>query len=258
MIPRKGWVLGWVEACAYVALMGSNILQYLAMTPFCLQYHGYQSDHMSQVIFYSWSSNWGAEHFGGVRISFPDPSTVSVIADFERTPNGSLAVDYPDVSLVKLISRDLFEKAPEAYWMLSRLTIGPGRLLELLRSTQPTASHDALTQTACSFLKGHVHDLVQVVAPPCVTGVAGAAADVFDVTSGMCAAPSSIDNFKCFEDEQPSLYRSKTVIRLGQRDWLSHDLMRTITGMLLSEKLGYSVRYEDITSVVSKVAWTRM
>ncbi|CAJ1331580.1 unnamed protein product, partial [Effrenium voratum] len=204
------------------------------------------------VIFYSWSSNWGAEHFGGVRISFPDPSTVSVIADFERTPNGSLAVDYPDVSLVKLISRDLFEKAPEAYWMLSRLTIGPGRLLELLRSTQPTASHDALTQTACSFLKGHVHDLVQVVAPPCVTGVAGAAADVFDVTSGMCAAPSSIDNFKCFEDEQPSLYRSKTVIRLGQRDWLSHDLMRTITGMLLSEKLGYSVRYEDITSVVSK------
>ena len=46
------------------------------------------------------------------------------------------------------------------------------------------------------------------------------------------------------------------MIRLGQRDWLSHDIMRIIAGLLLSERLGYSVRFENLASIPAKAAWT--
>ena len=64
---------------------------------------------ISKVLFYSWSSNWGSEFFGGVRISFPDPSSVAVAETYEKNPSGSLAMDYPDVNLVKLISNQLLD-----------------------------------------------------------------------------------------------------------------------------------------------------
>lgn len=74
---------------------------------------------------------------------------------------------------------------------------------------------------------------------------------VFDGTTGLCSQPASIQKTRCF-DEPPIMDNSKLVIRLGQRDWLSHDLMRVIAGILLSERLGYSVRFEDISSIPAK------
>ena len=50
------------------------------------------------MIFYSWSSNWGSEFQGGVRISLPDPASITVIQGYEQNPNGTLRVDYPDVA----------------------------------------------------------------------------------------------------------------------------------------------------------------
>ena len=62
-----------------------------------------------EVIWYSWSSNWGGDFYGGVRISLPDPASSSVVQGYIQYPNGTLAVDYPEVVLVKLIKKTLFE-----------------------------------------------------------------------------------------------------------------------------------------------------
>lgn len=65
--------------------------------------------HYLEVIWYSWSSNWGADFYGGVRISLPDPASSSIIQGYTQYPNGTLAVDYPEVVLVKLIKKTLFQ-----------------------------------------------------------------------------------------------------------------------------------------------------
>ena len=61
---------------------------------------------------------------------------------------------------------------------------------------------------------------------------------VFDRSTGSCSMTSKRE--RCFSEDS-TIDNSKTVIRLGRRDWLSHDLMRSVAGLLLSEKLGYSV-----------------
>lgn len=72
---------------------------------------------------------------------------------------------------------------------------------------------------------------------------------VFDRSAGSCSMTSKRE--KCFS-ESSTIDNSKTVIRLGRRDWLSHDLMRSVAGLLLSEKLGYSVRYMDVSAISAK------
>lgn len=77
-----------------------------------------------EVIWYSWSSNWGGDFYGGVRISLPDPASSSVVQGYIQYPNGTLAVDYPEVVLVKLIKKTLFEipgdvKTPFLFFLVS-------------------------------------------------------------------------------------------------------------------------------------------
>lgn len=76
--------------------------------------------------------------------------------------------------------------------------------------------------------------------------------EIFDRTTGTCSKSSNRQ--RCFAEESP-IDNSKIVVRLGQRDWLSHDLMRTVAGLLLSEKLGYSVRNVDVSGTVAKDPW---
>ncbi|CAK9113008.1 unnamed protein product [Durusdinium trenchii] len=204
-------------------------------------------DAPENVVFYSWSSNWGSEFYGGQRISFPDPSAVSVVEGYEQNPDGPVAVDYPDVNLVKLIAKTLFNRAPEAYWMLSRLSVSRQGLLELLGEV-PALTQEERMRSACEFLKSSRARIADL-APPCATN--SNSDTVFDGTTGLCSQPASIQKTRCF-DEPPIMDNSKLVIRLGQRDWLSHDLMRVIAGILLSERLGYSVRFEDISSIPAK------
>lgn len=79
-----------------------------------------------------------------------------------------------------------------------------------------------------------------------------ARSQVFDRTTGSCA--QNTKRKRCFDEETP-LDNSKTVIRLGKRDWISHDLMRTVAGILLEEKLGYSVRSVDLSTISAKERW---
>eukprot|EP00435_Cladocopium_sp_Y103_P004023 s2136_g1.t1 len=203
-----------------------------------------------KVVWYSWSSNWGADFYGGVRISFPDPASTSVIQGYSNYANGTLAVDYPDVVLLKLISRKLFPKAPEAYWMLRNFKIEPRELFELLGTTG-TSSEAERIAAACQWLKlkrSRVTDWT----PSCTRNASDTA--VFDRSTGSCSMTSKRE--KCFSEDS-TIDNSKTVIRLGRRDWLSHDLMRSVAGLLLSEKLGYSVRYIDVSAVSAK-EWVRI
>ena len=64
-----------------------------------------------QAVFYSWTSNWGTEEENVARISLPDPLDVSVAAEYSRHPNGTNAVDYPEVLLMKVLAKTLFQKA---------------------------------------------------------------------------------------------------------------------------------------------------
>lgn len=105
-----------------------------------------------EVVWYSWSSNWGADFYGGVRISLPDPASSSVVQGYTAYPNGSLAVDYPDVVLLKLLARTLFPRAPEAYWLLNNFKISPSELYELLGQTG-TRSVQERMDAACQWLK---------------------------------------------------------------------------------------------------------
>eukprot|EP00438_Fugacium_kawagutii_P009456 Skav202067 [mRNA] locus=scaffold1138:668046:673744:- [translate_table: standard] len=104
------------------------------------------------VVWYSWSSNWGADFYGGVRISLPDPASSSVVQGYTPNPNGSLAVDYPDVVLLKLLAKTLFPRAPEAYWLLNNFKISPSELYELLGQTG-TRSVQERMDAACQWLK---------------------------------------------------------------------------------------------------------
>ena len=109
-------------------------------------------DIIFEVVWYSWSSNWGADFYGGVRISLPDPASTSVVQGYWHYPNGTLAVDYPDVVLLKLLSRKLFPKAPEAYWMLRNFKIEPRELFELLGTTGTSGEAERIA-AACQWLK---------------------------------------------------------------------------------------------------------
>jgi len=126
--------------------------------PICVQAQaGYHAESAAlsigfEVVWYSWSSNWGADFYGGVRISLPDPASTSVIQGYWNYPNGTLAVDYPDVVLLKLLSRKLFPKAPEAYWMLRNFKIEPRELFELLGTTGTSSEAERLA-AACQWLK---------------------------------------------------------------------------------------------------------
>ena len=217
---------------------------------------------VAQVVFYSWSSNWGIEH--AARISLPDPLTASVVAEYKRIPNGTNAVDYPEVLLMKVLAKSLFQKAPEAYWMFRRLTIDKDKLREMLASSQHT-TRQQIEESACAFVKAHT-DLIRQVAPECVTQGESELANSdnsFDRGTGTCTH-SEVGDFRCFDTVyDSSAYpdrrdRSKTVIRFGQRDWLSHDLMRTIAMILIHEKLGYTVLSEDIANEPSRVAWDKL
>ena len=114
----------------------------------------YMAVRCCEVVWYSWSSNWGADFYGGVRISLPDPASTSVVQGYWNSPNGTLAVDYPDVVLLKLLSKKLFPKAPEAYWMLRNFKIEPRELFELLGATG-TSSQAERIATACQWLKNN-------------------------------------------------------------------------------------------------------
>ena len=212
------------------------------------------------MVFYSWTSNWGDEYHKSARISLPDPLSTTVAAEYDRNPNGTNAVDYPEVLLMKVLATSLFQKAPEAYWMMRRLSVGDSELRELLSSSKLT-SRQQIEESACGFVRRHL-DLVQQVAPNCMTQILeGNADNAFDRATGTCTNAAA-GSFHCFDtvyDNQKvdQVDHSKTVIRFGQRDWLSHDLMREITQILIAEKLGYTVRSEDIAHEPSAVAWVR-
>ena len=145
---------------------------------------------------------------------------------------------------MKVLARTLFQKAPEAYWMFRRLTLGKAELRKLLGPT-PLTQQQEVEQSACAFLKANAN-LISQVAPDCVTqtGPRLNPANAFDRSTGTCTYDTNGEHFQCFDSvydnrahpDRPD--RSKIVIRFGQRDWLSHDLMRVTAMILIEEKLG--------------------
>eukprot|EP00434_Breviolum_minutum_P031928 symbB.v1.2.028234.t1/scaffold2972.1/size66174/3 len=118
-----------------------------------------------KVIWYSWSSNWGGDFYGGVRISLPDPASSSVVQGYIQYPNATLAVDYPEVVLVKLIKKTLFERAPEAYWLLKNFRVESNELLDLLGPTGTSSREERMT-AACEWLKSK-RDRILELTPSC-------------------------------------------------------------------------------------------
>jgi len=196
------------------------------------------------VIFYSWTSDWGAVAAKSARVSFPDPLTVAVASEYERHPNGSNTVDYPEVVLMKVLSDTLFSRAPEAYWMLHRLSIDESQVLELL-GTSATLTVEQIEASACSFLKSNI-ELVTQLAPNCVTAMENPD-NIFDRSTGTCTRPTPTERGSCFGANRVDPERAQQVIRFGQRDWVSHDLMRMIATILIEEQLGFPVRAQDIS-----------
>ena len=58
-----------------------------------------------------------------------------------------------EVQLVKLISKNLMKKAPEAYWILSQFGLSRNSMLELIASAPGVRSLSEIQQSACDFLK---------------------------------------------------------------------------------------------------------
>ena len=69
---------------------------------------------------------------------------------------------------MKLISKRLLRKAPEAYWLLEQFGLSRNSMLELVASAPGVRSLAEIQHSACSFLKENRERFLRDLLPPCV------------------------------------------------------------------------------------------
>merc|ERR1719247_9603 len=109
------------------------------------------------VVYYSFSPNWGAEENGGVRMSLPDGSDDCRDGWDKKSLNGEppILCDKPEITLTKTVSSRL-QDLPEALWFFEKFEMYKEQIDGMIKSLSADSSRQELFAESCRFLKNNI------------------------------------------------------------------------------------------------------